>query len=69
MPSIGAARTSTLMSPARAEASRSFDTLLRDRGGTLAELWRALRTLKALRAEAAHVREAAAAPQARGDIC
>jgi hypothetical protein len=41
MPSIGAARTSTLMSPARAEASRSFDTLVRDRGGTLAELCRA----------------------------
>jgi hypothetical protein len=32
---------------------RSFDTLLRYRGGTLAELWRALRTLKALQAEAA----------------
>jgi hypothetical protein len=33
--------------------ARSFDTLLRYRGGTLAELWRALRTLKALQAEAA----------------
>jgi hypothetical protein len=32
---------------------RAFDTLLRYRGGTLAELWRALRTLKALQAEAA----------------
>jgi hypothetical protein len=32
--------------------ARSFDTLLRYRGGTLAELWRALRTLKALQAEA-----------------
>ncbi len=32
---------------------RSFDTLLRYRGGTLAELWRALRTLKALQVEAA----------------
>jgi len=31
--------------------ARSFDTLLRYRGGTLAELWRALRTLKALQAE------------------
>jgi hypothetical protein len=33
--------------------ARSFDTLLRYRSGTLAELWRALRTLKALQAEAA----------------
>jgi hypothetical protein len=33
--------------------ARSFDTLLRYRGGALAELWRALRTLKALQAEAA----------------
>jgi len=33
--------------------ARSFDTLLRYRGGTLAELWRALRTLKALQAEQA----------------
>jgi hypothetical protein len=32
---------------------RAFDTLLRYRGGTLAELWRALRTLKALQADAA----------------
>jgi hypothetical protein len=32
---------------------RSFDTLLRYRGGTLAELWRALRTLKALQADPA----------------
>jgi hypothetical protein len=32
---------------------RAFETLLRYRGGTLAELWRALRTLKALQAEAA----------------
>jgi hypothetical protein len=31
--------------------ARSFDTLLRYRGGALAELWRALRTLKALQAE------------------
>jgi hypothetical protein len=65
MPSIGAARTS-LMSPGHAEASRSFDTLLRYHGGTFAEFSRALRTLQA---EAPHVREAAAAPQARGDIC
>ena len=33
--------------------ARSFDTLLRYRGGALAELWRALRTLKALQAERA----------------
>jgi hypothetical protein len=41
--------------------ARSFDTLLRYRGGTLAELWRALRTLKALQAErhAQELREAA----------
>jgi hypothetical protein len=32
--------------------ARAFETLLRYRGGTLAELWRALRTLKALQAEA-----------------
>jgi hypothetical protein len=31
--------------------ARAFDTLLRYRGGALAELWRALRTLKALQAE------------------
>jgi len=39
--------------------ARSFDTLLRYRSGTLAELWRALRTLKALQAE----RAAQAAPR------
>jgi hypothetical protein len=41
--------------------ARAFDTLLRYRGGTLAELWRALRTLKALQVErhAQEVREAA----------
>jgi hypothetical protein len=38
--------------------ARAFDTLLRYRGGTLAELWRALRTLKALQAEGQQVREA-----------
>ena len=32
---------------------RSFDTLLRYRGSAMAELWRALRALKALQAEAA----------------
>jgi hypothetical protein len=39
--------------------ARAFDTLLRYRGGTLAELWRALRTLKALQAEAARPEPAA----------
>jgi hypothetical protein len=33
--------------------SRSFDTLLRYRGSAMAELWRALRALKALQAQAA----------------
>ena len=42
--------------------ARSFDTLLRYRGGTLAELWRALRTLKALQAEQA------TRPQAMRDV-
>jgi hypothetical protein len=45
--------------------ARSFDTLLRYRGGTLAELWRALRTLKALQAErAAQVAPRTVAPEA-----
>ena len=43
--------------------ARAFDTLLRYRGGTLAELWRALRTLKALQAEAAARTAAPAAAQ------
>jgi hypothetical protein len=43
--------------------ARAFDTLLRYRGGTLAELWRALRTLKALQAErAAKIGEQAPVP-------
>jgi hypothetical protein len=46
--------------------ARAFDTLLRYRGGTLAELWRALRTLKALQAErAALAPEPAAPPEPR----
>jgi len=50
--------------------ARAFDTLLRYRGGTLAELWRALRSLKALQAEAAGPqaeirRVARPAPEAR----
>jgi hypothetical protein len=57
MSRIGAADGAAL-SPLRAEASRrngarAFDTLLRYSGTTLAELWRALRLLKALQAEAA----------------
>ena len=43
--------------------ARSFDTLLRYRGGTLAELWRALRTLKALQAEQAERPAPALAPE------
>jgi hypothetical protein len=42
--------------------ARSFDTLLRYRGGTLAELWRALRTLKALQAEQAARQKPAVVP-------
>jgi hypothetical protein len=55
--------------------ARSFDTLLRYRGGTLAELWRALRTLKALQAEAAAASPQVSAPEipiepeARGIFC
>jgi hypothetical protein len=56
----------------------AFDTLLRYRGGTLAELWRALRTLKALQAERAapvhpaieaapDVQEKPIEPEARGN--
>jgi hypothetical protein len=44
---------------------RAFDTLLRYRGGTLAELWRALRTLKALQAERAARPGRAVAPEQR----
>jgi hypothetical protein len=33
--------------------TRSFETLLRDRGAAMAEFWRALKTLKALQAEQA----------------
>ena len=44
--------------------SRAFDTLLRYRGTALAELWRALRLLKALQAEPSHALPAPdAAPQ------
>ena len=41
--------------------ARTFQTLLRYRGAAQAELWRALRTLKALQAEAAQA-------QAAGDL-
>jgi hypothetical protein len=44
--------------------SRAFDTLLRYRGSALAELWRALRLLKALQAEVAPSGEAAPTPNA-----
>jgi hypothetical protein len=43
--------------------ARAFDTLLRYRGTTLAELWRALRTLKALQAEATAARDQDTAAQ------
>jgi hypothetical protein len=45
--------------------ARSFDTLLRYRGGTLAELWRALRTLKTLQAERQEARPQPAVARAR----
>jgi hypothetical protein len=45
--------------------ARAFDTLLRYRGTTLAELWRALRLFKALRAEQAARPEPAAIPTPR----
>jgi hypothetical protein len=45
--------------------ARAFDTLLRYRGGTLAERWRALRTLKALQAEQAARPEPAVTPEPR----
>jgi hypothetical protein len=44
--------------------ARAFDTLLRYRGGTLAEFWRALRTLKALQAERAAITASAPDPRA-----
>jgi hypothetical protein len=46
--------------------ARAFDTLLRYRGGSLAELWRSLRTLKALQTEAA-APQAEQVVQVRGD--
>jgi hypothetical protein len=42
--------------------ARAFDTLLRYRGAALAELWRALRLLKALQAEPAHAPDLREAP-------
>jgi hypothetical protein len=44
--------------------SRAFDTLLRYRGSALAELWRALRLLKALQAEAGAAAEKRSNPKA-----
>jgi hypothetical protein len=43
---------------------RSFETLLRYRGAAMAEFWRALRTLKALQAEAKSVEQPAASARA-----
>ena len=45
-----------------ANRARAFETLVRYRGGTLAEFWRSLRTLKALQSEALSRAEAAAPP-------
>jgi hypothetical protein len=45
--------------------ARAFETLLRYRGGATAELWRALRTLKALQADAIVVPARAVSPAAR----
>jgi hypothetical protein len=61
----GSGRSCALALIRDCNGARSFDTLLRYRGGTLAEFWRALRTLKALQAEAAAraaPRQEAAAP-------
>jgi hypothetical protein len=56
----------------RGHRAGAFDTLVRYRGGALAEFWRALRTLKTLQAEAAPRADAApqaeAAPRAAGAI-
>jgi hypothetical protein len=50
--------------------ARAFDTLLRYRGGTLAEFWRALRTLKALQTEqAARPAEVASATPSEPEAC
>ena len=46
-------------------ATRSFDTLMRYRSAAMAEFWRALKTLKALQAEQAAGRQAAAHRESR----
>ena len=62
----GAGRNLGLALTRDCNGARAFDTLLRYRGGTLAELWRALRTLKALQAEQQETRhEPAGAPETR----
>jgi hypothetical protein len=48
--------------------ARAFDTLLRYRGGSLAELWRALRLLKALQAEARQIPDEPEARRKSGEI-
>jgi hypothetical protein len=45
-------------------STRSFETLLRYRGAAMAEFWRALKTLKALQAEAKSVEQTAASAPA-----
>ena len=47
--------------------TRAFDTLLRYRGSALAELWRALRLLKALQAEAGTAAEKPIEPEGRAN--
>jgi hypothetical protein len=44
--------------------TRSFETLLRNRGAAMAEFWRALKTLKALQAEAKSIEQPAASAYA-----
>jgi hypothetical protein len=48
--------------------ARAFDTLLRYRGGSLAELWRALRLLKALQADARQIPDEPEARRKSGEI-
>jgi hypothetical protein len=61
----GAGRNLGLALTRDCNGARSFDTLLRYRGGTLAELWRALRTLNALQAEQAAQVASGIVPEAR----
>ena len=62
---LGGGRTLGLALIRDCNNARAFDTLLRYRGGTLAEFWRALRTLKALQAEAAAPQAEVGVPEPR----